>query len=200
MSEAAIFAVEKYHFVEGNVLYSPLLTNGSTIKSLQGSNLTVTVLKESIFLNDVKIIRRDFMISTGVVHLIDRTLDLNNTAARPEETSSGVDGGSPTKIEQTRGLTSGAKAGIGVGATAAVTCLVVGGYFARKRLSQKANGKGGTVEINKPSPRFEMTDTSAVPTEIAGGPVYELGEIAAPVEIGDGREGYVIYQQNSRAW
>ena len=67
-------AFEEYHVVPGEVAYTPLLTNGKTMKTVQGGEITITVLNDLIYVNDVKIIASDYLTNTGVIHLIERYL------------------------------------------------------------------------------------------------------------------------------
>src|SRR5256885_7919068 len=70
--QEANFAYENYHFLHGEVAYTSSLTNGKKLKTVQGNEITVTVLNDSIYLNDVRIIDPNYLISTGVLHLIER--------------------------------------------------------------------------------------------------------------------------------
>jgi hypothetical protein len=70
--QEAVFAFEEYHIVHGEVAYTSLLTNGKTLKTVQGGEVTITVLDGLIYVNDVKIIAPDYLITTGVIHLIER--------------------------------------------------------------------------------------------------------------------------------
>jgi Fasciclin domain len=68
-----VYAYEEYHFVHGEVAYTPLLTNGKKFRTVQGGEITITVLNGSTYLNDVRIIDPDYLTSTGVLHLIERS-------------------------------------------------------------------------------------------------------------------------------
>ena len=50
------------------------MTNGKTLKTVQGGEVTITVLNDSIYVNNVKIIAPDYLTNTGVFHLIERYL------------------------------------------------------------------------------------------------------------------------------
>jgi len=62
----------EYHGIQGTVAYSPMLTDGKTFKTVQGGEVTVTVLNGSVYVNAAKIIDPDYLISNGVLHVIDR--------------------------------------------------------------------------------------------------------------------------------
>jgi uncharacterized surface protein with fasciclin (FAS1) repeats len=70
--ESAIYAYEDYHFVQGEVAYTPDLTSGKKLKTVQGNDVTITVLNGSIYVNNQRIISPNYLISTGVLHLIER--------------------------------------------------------------------------------------------------------------------------------
>ena len=72
MSQQAFFAWEEYHFVRGQVKYSTDLTDGLKLQTMQGEDVTITVLNGSIYVNAAKIIDPDYLITTGVLHLLDK--------------------------------------------------------------------------------------------------------------------------------
>ncbi|KIW53707.1 hypothetical protein PV05_09253 [Exophiala xenobiotica] len=84
MLQQDIFDPEAYHFVKGEVKYSTDLTNGLKMRTVLGKDVTVTRLNGSIYINAAKVIDPDYMITTGVLHLIDNAMDPNDTDARPE--------------------------------------------------------------------------------------------------------------------
>lgn len=64
-------ALFQYHVVPGFVGYSPLLTNGTSLKTAQGENVTITLQEGDIFVNAAKVISTDWIVANGVVHVID---------------------------------------------------------------------------------------------------------------------------------
>ena len=67
----AIYDVEAYHFLKGQVKYSTNLTDGLRLQTVQGEDVTITLWNGSIYVNAARIIDPDYLISTGVLHLID---------------------------------------------------------------------------------------------------------------------------------
>lgn len=67
----SIYEVQTYHFVQGLVKYSTDLTDGLKLQTLQGEDVTITVLNGAIYVNAAKIIDPDYLMSKGVLHLID---------------------------------------------------------------------------------------------------------------------------------
>jgi uncharacterized surface protein with fasciclin (FAS1) repeats len=65
-------ALFEYHIVPGFVGYSPLLTNGTSLKTAQGDNVTITVQDGDIFVNSAKVVTSDWIVANGVVHVIDQ--------------------------------------------------------------------------------------------------------------------------------
>lgn len=64
--------VLSYHLIPNNVIFSPSLGN-VTVPSLQGTNLTFTVLPDgSAWVNNAKIIFTNTILYNGVAHVIDR--------------------------------------------------------------------------------------------------------------------------------
>ena len=78
----------EYHCVQGQVLYSPDLVNGMKIQTVRGKDVTITVLKNGTkYVNDAKLIYSDYLISTGVIHVIEHDINLNDTYVPPPVTS-----------------------------------------------------------------------------------------------------------------
>lgn len=51
--------------------YSSELTNGTMLKSVNGVDLTITILDSGIFVNSARVVVPDVLISNGIVHIID---------------------------------------------------------------------------------------------------------------------------------
>lgn len=93
LSSEELEAILKYHVVPGTVQYYDILEDSTSLKTLQGDNLTVTVTEdESIFINGAALIYSDLIVANGVVHLIDNVLNPNATFTVP---ANGTDGGAP---------------------------------------------------------------------------------------------------------
>ena len=73
--------------IKGSVLYSSLLMNGSSAKTLQGNNVTVTLSNGTVFVNSAKVVIPDVLVANGVVHVIDNVLNPNDTSAAPIATA-----------------------------------------------------------------------------------------------------------------
>ena len=62
-----------YHVVSGNVL-STDLSDGMTATTLQGTDVTVSINGDGVFINDAKVIVADIMAENGVVHVLDAVI------------------------------------------------------------------------------------------------------------------------------
>ena len=83
-------SVLQYHIIDGTVAYSSMLSN-STVMTLGGSDVNITVADEGVFINSARVINADVLVSSGVVHIIDSVLnpdsmmmpDLEDEEAQP---------------------------------------------------------------------------------------------------------------------
>ncbi|KAG7005151.1 interferon-induced GTP-binding protein Mx2 [Physcia stellaris] len=81
--------IQRPAVINGTVAYSPTLTNGTSIPSLLGPNLTITIADGGdVFVNSAKVLIPDILVANGVVHVIDNVLNPNNTVATPMPTAS----------------------------------------------------------------------------------------------------------------
>lgn len=63
----------EYHIVTGFIGYSTRLTNGLTLQTVEGANLTIRIAKDgSKWVNGAKIIASDYLVANGVLHTIDQ--------------------------------------------------------------------------------------------------------------------------------
>lgn len=69
-STAELTEILEYHIVNGTVDYSTMLHN-STLTTMGGQILTVTVVNGSYYVNSARIINPDVLVSSGVVHVIN---------------------------------------------------------------------------------------------------------------------------------
>lgn len=63
--------VLQYHVVPGRVAYSSMLMN-TTLQTMAGGNLTITVVDDDVFVNSAQVAVPDTLVANGVVHVIDR--------------------------------------------------------------------------------------------------------------------------------
>jgi hypothetical protein len=175
MSQQDIFDLEAYHFVKVQVKYSTDLTDGLRIRTVLGKDVTVTRLNGSIYINATKVIDPDYIITTGVLHLIDKyeiwqltlyafrtdgysAMNPNDTDARPEVANIT---GSPTKSSPpSSSLSTGAKAGIAVGAALGAIILFGLSVFFWMR--------GRRVPKKQQIHQLDSTEKNAGPVELHG--------------------------------
>lgn len=84
LSTTDLTSILEYHVVRGPpVLYSTTLMNGSSVQSLQGTNLTARIMNGTVYINEAKVVLPNVLVSNGVVHVIDRLLSPSNSTATP---------------------------------------------------------------------------------------------------------------------
>ncbi len=71
LSVSQLTSILTYHVVAGTVGYSSLLSN-TTLKTVNGGSVTITIEDGSVFVNSAKVIIPDVLVSNGVVHVIDK--------------------------------------------------------------------------------------------------------------------------------
>lgn len=102
-----ITSILTYHVVNGTVGYSSNLENGTTLQTLNGANLTVTIGDEGrVFVNNARVTIADILVANGVVHVIDEVLNPQNaTIAEPgdEEGEGAFEGATPSDLAFTSG-------------------------------------------------------------------------------------------------
>ncbi len=72
LTREQIAAILQYHAVEGTVAYSSTLMNGTSVQTLAGNNLTITMDGDNVFVNSAKVLRPDVLVANGVIHVIDK--------------------------------------------------------------------------------------------------------------------------------
>ena len=90
-TEGAVGEILRYHVVQGTAVASGDLTDGQTIETLAGDELTVSLRDGNVFIDGSQVTQPDVEADNGIIHIIDRTLignqDLANVAAFVNETS-----------------------------------------------------------------------------------------------------------------
>jgi hypothetical protein len=185
ITQQQLFAFEEYACVHGEVAYSSLLTNGKTLQTVLGSDVTITVQNGSIYVNAAKIIDPDYLLSNGVLHILDRYLALSSLilmsliidvgdhrALDPYNTSGPP---SPTMSSApTSNLSTGAKTGIGIGAGLGGLAIISLAWFfihIRKVVPMQQVEKRESPSASKPSQGGKR-----LAPELEGpGQVYEIG-------------------------
>lgn len=195
----------EYNCIRGAVLYTPLLENGATFQTVQGNNITITVVGNDTFVNSAKVIGRDYLVSNGVAQVIDNVLDYNDTEARPalsKPTSAfapDIASSTPSNHGQqssATALSSGGKAGIAIGAVVLSAVVGAAAFFfimRRKRMTAQTPGHSGREQYNPgpseadPSKHFaEMSGIDGCYAEMSHDRMdaLELHHDSKPAEFG----------------
>jgi uncharacterized surface protein with fasciclin (FAS1) repeats len=71
LSVSQLTSILTYHVVVGTVGYSTLLSN-TTLKTVNGGSVTITIEDGSVFVNSAKVIIPNVLVANGVIHVIDK--------------------------------------------------------------------------------------------------------------------------------
>ena len=82
-----VTSILTYHVVNGTVAYSSTLMNGTSVPTVQGGNLTITIQDGDVFVNSARVIIPDVLVANGVVHVINGVLNPMNATAAPNADS-----------------------------------------------------------------------------------------------------------------
>jgi uncharacterized surface protein with fasciclin (FAS1) repeats len=103
-NQALLQEVLTYHVVPGDIRAADL-TDGATVTTVQGQELTIDLSGETPMVNDADIIATDVVAANGVVHLIDGVLlpelDIVETATVTEATQTLVTAVAAADLEET---------------------------------------------------------------------------------------------------
>jgi hypothetical protein len=78
-SKDTLSEVLKYHAIQGSVVFSSDITN-ATVKTVQGSNLTLSVGTEgTVYVDGARVVMPNILLSNGVAHIIDGVLNPDAT-------------------------------------------------------------------------------------------------------------------------
>lgn len=66
----------QYHVVPKYVGYSNSFKNGTSLKTAEGTSLTITTHGEDVYVNAAKVVATDILVSNGVIHVIDRQVSI----------------------------------------------------------------------------------------------------------------------------
>ncbi|NBC01844.1 MAG: hypothetical protein GVY15_13415 [Bacteroidetes bacterium] len=90
-TEGAVGEILRYHVVQGAAVAAGDLTDGQTIETLAGDELTVSLRDGNVFIDGAQVTQPDVEADNGIIHVIDRTLvgnqNLANVAAFVNETT-----------------------------------------------------------------------------------------------------------------
>ena len=78
----------QYHTINGTVAYGTSLQNGTSLRTMEGANVTITIDKGEIYVNSARVSTPNVLVANGVVHVIDNVLNPANATAKPNPTAS----------------------------------------------------------------------------------------------------------------
>jgi len=91
LSESDLRNIIGYHVVnESSVRYSSTLENGTTLTTVEGGELTITVVNETVFVNAARVIAPNILVANGVIHIIDNVLNPDNSAVANSTATTGA--------------------------------------------------------------------------------------------------------------
>ncbi|KAJ9640644.1 hypothetical protein H2204_003273 [Knufia peltigerae] len=135
LSDSDKLSIFEYSITQGQVIYSSDFKNNSRFQTLDKLSLTMTNISGGYFVDTSEITTTDYLVSNGVLQILDSPLNPNTTGQRPASLPSVSSGGS-------KGLSAAAGAGIGIAIGAVVLggTLVIALYIRTKRRRQGQMG------------------------------------------------------------
>ncbi|KAH8665208.1 hypothetical protein BGZ60DRAFT_432449 [Tricladium varicosporioides] len=190
--------ISRYHFITGKALYSPELKNGSVLTMASGHSAIIRILENGTkYINSAMITSPDYLISNGVVHIIDNFLVPGNTTGPVLPPSSSIASTSTitpaTSPGTTKNLSTASYIGIGIGGAAFVliSVAVVTFLMIRRHKAKTVSARNGAV-------------SGVQSTELKGSdPRYYIQELGTGEVMAELPDGNVVHQnshgQNMRA-
>jgi hypothetical protein len=171
-SAAEILDSINYNNIFGQVLYSTDFKNGSSFATAAGVNVTITIgLNGAMWVNDAKITRSDVLVSNGVIHVLDKLLDLKRVEARPHWDDLIAPSPSAPSSKQSTHLPRNVAIGVIIGVVLVVTaCIITASLFyhhkttkaaAKAALQRKVHGSSHSLVV---TPELPPT-RSSVPSQ-----------------------------------
>ncbi|GAB7354188.1 hypothetical protein MBLNU459_g4740t1 [Dothideomycetes sp. NU459] len=138
-SASTLTQILEYHIVNGTVDYSSMLHN-TTLMTLGGQNLTISVMNGSYFVNSARVINPDVLVANGVVHVINAVLNPNNTMATANSTAT-------TAVPAFSGASSVSDVPFTSGVATPTTSIAAAGS-ATTLPASSSKSKGGAAPLN----------------------------------------------------
>ncbi|MFO1019390.1 MAG: fasciclin domain-containing protein [Planctomycetales bacterium] len=68
-------AILKYHVIPSKAMAADVIKlNGKKVKTVEGSEVTITVKDGTVLVNNAKVVKTDIITSNGVIHVIDTVI------------------------------------------------------------------------------------------------------------------------------
>ena len=71
LTDEELTAILTYHVLNGTVAYSSTLED-TTVETSAGSEVTITIDDDRVFVNGAEVVLADVLVANGVVHVIDK--------------------------------------------------------------------------------------------------------------------------------
>ncbi|KAK1997105.1 Fasciclin-domain-containing protein [Colletotrichum falcatum] len=87
LDEDAVRNFLNYHVVEGRVIPSSGLKNGTSLNTPTGHSLNVIRSGNNLFLNSAQVVQPDILLANGIMHIVDNVLNPEKASAVPNPTA-----------------------------------------------------------------------------------------------------------------
>ncbi|OHW93968.1 fasciclin domain-containing protein [Colletotrichum incanum] len=161
LDEDAVRNFLNYHVVEGQILASSDLKNGSNLATLARQNLNVIRSGNNLFLNSAQVVQPDVLLANGIMHIIDNVLNPDMAAAAPN----------PTAVSQPPVYPESSASGLPF--TSAIPCTVSCPATTTANPTAAASTRASTTAI-----RTTTSPGAAVRTGVAAGAALLAGLVA----------------------
>jgi len=182
ITDEQLAEILQYHVVQGAVGYSTTLSNNTSLPTLAGEELTITIDEEgAVFVNNARVINSDVLIANGVLHVIDTVL--NPAEADAEPSTGDDDDEASATLGSVVPFTSGIEPETSVYSELTQTTSFVAAGLVTGTPSSTTGASNDTAASTTTDGPVEQTDNAGVRRELPALAAAVVGAVAFAVHM-----------------